>query len=445
MQLRAHDVLREVQRVRTGDERQPPTLMQTVVEEQLFLRVRGCFELAAPRGVLRGDHEGDLGGVDPGTADADPALHQRAEHGEEASVGVLDRALVDALGGDVGEPVEQRLARHPHAVEPDAAVVHAVEAHLAAVVLDPDTWRHLAAHPDGHDERVDALGLSAHLQLREDHRQLGVPGRVADVVLARPVAVRGDDELLAGGVVPREGAECLHIGAVPGLGHREAPHQLPGDQVRQIGLVVAFGAQMQDRATEEPELHADLHQDRQVAEGQRLESGDGGPDVAASAVLARETHTGLACRSHVDHELTHPLAKRVDTEFLGLLEDGCIRHQVGPDEVADLRILAVEHLGQRPDVDLGLHVSARVGGCVLSGHASSLPRPGTIKQPNRLPEDALRPFDRHRSSPGPRGPPSATASTTLRETALREAMCHRQAAGGPEGPGCAPGLDGVVR
>lgn len=199
MQLRAHDVLREVQCVRTRDERQQSALVQTVVEEQLLPRVRGRFELPASYGVLRGDHEGDLGGADPGAADTDPALHQGAEHGEEAAVGVLDRALVDAFGGDVGEPVEQRLAWHPDAVEPDAAVVHAVEAHLAAVVLDPDSGRHFAADPDRHDEGVHPLGLPAHFQLGEDDSKLGVAGGVADVVLAGLVAIRGDDELLAAG------------------------------------------------------------------------------------------------------------------------------------------------------------------------------------------------------------------------------------------------------
>lgn len=176
-------------------------------------------------------------------------------------------------------------------------------------------------------------------------------------------------------VVHREGAERLHVGAVPGLGHREAAHQLSGDQVRQVGVVVTPCAQMQDRAAEEPELHADLHQDRQITEGQRLERGDRGSDVTAAAVLRRKAHAGLTGRGHVDHELTHPLTVRVDAEFVGLLEDGGMRHQVGPDEVPDPGVLAVEHLGQRPDVDLGLHVSARSSGCLVSGHVLSLPRP----------------------------------------------------------------------
>ncbi len=289
--------------------------MESVVEEELLLRSRVRLELPAPHGVLHGDRQGDLGDVDPGAADADPALDQRAEHGEEAPVRVLDRARVDAFGGDVGEPVEQRLARHPYAVEPDAAVVDAVEAHLASVVLDADAGHDPAAGPERHEERVHALGRAVHLQLGEDDGQFGVAGGVADVVLARPVVGGGEDELLSPGVVPGDGAERLDVGAVAALGHREAAHQAPGDQVRQMGRVVALGAQVQDRAAEEPELHAALHQDRQVAEGQRLERGDRGPDVTAPAVLAREAHAGLPRRGHRDHDLAHPFAERVDAEF----------------------------------------------------------------------------------------------------------------------------------
>jgi hypothetical protein len=39
--------------------------------------------------------------------------------------------------------------------------------------------------------------------------------------------------------------------------------------------VVALDPELQDAATEEPELHAVLHDDAQVAEGERLERRDG--------------------------------------------------------------------------------------------------------------------------------------------------------------------------
>ena len=178
--------------------------------------------------------------------------------------------------------------RYPDAVEPQPAVVHAVEAHLRAVVLDPDARAGLAVLTDRHHERVHALGSTADLELREDDRHVGVLGRVADVVLAGLLAVGGDDELLRGHVVRRHGAERLHVGAVAGLGHREAAHEPAGDQVGQVGVVVLLGAELEDRATEQPELHAHLDQHREVAVREGLERRDRGADVAATAVLLRK-------------------------------------------------------------------------------------------------------------------------------------------------------------
>ena len=169
----------------------------------------------------------------------------------------------------------------------------------------------LPAVADRHHERVHALGLAADLELGEDHGELGVPGGVADVVLASRVAVGGDHELPGVGVVRRHRAERLHVGAVAGLGHREAAHQPAGDQVGEVGVVVPLGAELEDRAAEEPELHADLHQHRQVAERERLEGRDRRADVAAAAVLLGEAHPGLAGRGHLDHEVADPVAEVV--------------------------------------------------------------------------------------------------------------------------------------
>ena len=68
------------------------------------------------------------------------------------------------------------------------------------------------------------------------------------------------------GVVRRGGAERLHVGAVAGLGHREAAEQPAVDQVVEVGVVVRLRAELQDRAAEQAELHADLDHHGQVAE-----------------------------------------------------------------------------------------------------------------------------------------------------------------------------------
>ena len=75
---------------------------------------------------------------------------------------------------------------------------------------------------------------------------------------------------------------------MPGLGHREAAEQPALDRVGEVLVVVPGGAEVQDRAGEQTELHAGLHHQRQVAERERLEPGDEPAQVALTAVLLRE-------------------------------------------------------------------------------------------------------------------------------------------------------------
>jgi hypothetical protein len=97
----------------------------------------------------------------------------------------LDRTRVAPVFGDVGVAVEQRVALHPDAVKPDAAVVDPVQAHLLAVVLDPDAVAQLpvlVAHRD--DEHVHTVTLAVDLELCEHRRHPPVPSSVPDVLLA---------------------------------------------------------------------------------------------------------------------------------------------------------------------------------------------------------------------------------------------------------------------
>ena len=286
--------------------------------------------------------ERDLRRVDAGAADAHAALDEGAEHREEALVGVVDRREVAALGRHLGELVEQRGARHPDPVEPDASVVDAVEAHLGAAVLDADAVEHPAVLADRDDEGVHAVPLAADLELGEHDGQLGVGRRVADVVLAARVVGRRDHELLRLGVVRRHGAERLHVGAVAALGHREAAHRAAADEVGEVRVVVVLRAELQDRAAEEAELHAHLHQHRQVAEGEGLEGGDRGADVAAAAVLLREAHAGLAGLGHHHHDVPDALAEVGGGHLLLVEQDLRVLGEVGAHEVADLAVAAVE-------------------------------------------------------------------------------------------------------
>src|SRR5919107_912448 len=50
--------------------------------------------------------------------------------------------------------------------------------------------------------------------------------------------------------------------------------------------MVALRAEVQHSAAEEAELHADLHEQREVAEAERLEAGDVAAEIVVAAVLA---------------------------------------------------------------------------------------------------------------------------------------------------------------
>ena len=81
-----------------------------------------------------------------------------------------------------------------------------------------------------------------------------------------------------------------------GLGHREAAEQLEVDELLHVGLVMALGAEVLDRAAEQAPLHAGLDHQRQVGHGEHLDLRDGGADVAVAAVLLLEAVLGRAAR-----------------------------------------------------------------------------------------------------------------------------------------------------
>jgi len=326
--------------------------VHAVVEQHLLGAGPRVAELATVVGVLDRDGQRHLRGVDAGAAHAHPPLHERAEHREEAPVGVLDVGEVAAVVGDHGVAVEKVGARDPHAVEPDPAVVDAVEADLRAAVLDPHA-RHRPALvvADAYDEGVHAVRLAAEHELGEHHGVAGVLRGVADVVLAGPVVGGVDDELAGLHVVRRGRAQRLHVGAVARLGHREAAEQPAVDQVLEVGVVVRLGAELEDRAAEQAELDTDLDHDGQVTERERLEGGHRRADVRAPAVLLREAEPGLARRRHHLDDVEHPLPELVAAHRALVVQDRGVLGEVGADEPPDLGVLPVEQGGQGGDIE----------------------------------------------------------------------------------------------
>src|SRR5690606_35009625 len=108
----------------------------------------------------------------------------------------------------------------------------------------------------------------------------------ADPLLARAQIGCGDDELAAAWLVTRHGPEIAHVGAARALGHRKAAQQLrAGDRGQQ--RMVLLGPEPLHAAAEQPELDAELHDQAQIEERQRLESRHELPDVAARSEAVR--------------------------------------------------------------------------------------------------------------------------------------------------------------
>ncbi len=89
--LRGEVVVRRLQRVRLGDRRQQPALVGEVVHQR-GVHVQPGAELAPALAPADGDRQRVARDREPGAGDADPALHQRADHREEAGAGGGDRA-----------------------------------------------------------------------------------------------------------------------------------------------------------------------------------------------------------------------------------------------------------------------------------------------------------------------------------------------------------------
>ena len=108
-------VVREELRVVLGEQRQQAALVLAVVEQHDLVAAGSGVELAALVRVGEGDVQRERGAGRRGAVERHAALHERAEHREEAAAGGRDVARVRAVGGDVAVAVEEVLARDAHA------------------------------------------------------------------------------------------------------------------------------------------------------------------------------------------------------------------------------------------------------------------------------------------------------------------------------------------
>ncbi len=364
-------VVREVRRVRLGDAREQAAAVRRVVEQHRLLDRRRRGELAALRAVLHGDGQAQLGRRRCGAVQRHATLHQRAEHGEEATSGAVDRRRVGAVGGHRAVAREQVGARDAHVVEREAPVVDAAQAALEAVVVPADPGQELhglrVAH--GHVEAVHAVVDAVRDQLREDRRRRGVHGRVAEELLPRRTERRVDLELLRRGVVRGRGGHRRDVRAVPDLRHREgAGHGQVHGRGQQAVLLLGR-AQVQDRRGEQAPLDARLDLQRRVGHDELLEARQVGARrvPAAEALREREPHLVLLVLVREQaHLVEHALAVLRHRERLVLPEGRVGR--AGAGVAAPLRPPAEQLLGQAGDVD----ARGRLGG------GRSLRRRGTV-------------------------------------------------------------------
>ncbi len=263
--------------------------MRGILQERRLALDAGRAELPPPLGVAHGDGQSALGRADRCRRDADASADQRADDREEPRPGALDGADVRAVRFHASEAVEQRRAVHAHVVEPHPAVVHAVLAHLRAVVLDADAGQEVARLvAQRHDERMDAVALAvAGFELGENGGGAAVAHEVADVVLAGGETGAADDELPGGGFVAGQGFEFARVGAVADLGQREAARQREGADVAQVAAVVLGAAEQKDAARPQAELHGELDRQADVVERDGLERRRERGVVPPSAVLDR--------------------------------------------------------------------------------------------------------------------------------------------------------------
>ena len=365
MELLEQLVVRERHRVGGRQTRQQAALVALVVEQHDLAVAGAVGELSTLGGVADGDGQGELAGDGCGTIQRDPALHESSHHGEEAAAGARDRGAVHAVLVDVAVAVEQVGARNANAREVQTPVVDAVEAALEAVVFAADTGEEVPAVTDRHIERMHTVVHTRDDQLREHHRRLAVLRGIAQVVLPGVAKRRVDDELVGGRVVGGGGADGGDIRTVSALGHREGAGRRQAHDRGQELLVRALGAEVHDRGTEEPPLHAGLDLHRGVADDEFFEGGDVGAVVLFAAERDRE---GAMDDALLDQARELP----GDTEaVLRNAEPGDLMELIPLQQFArvfaGVRPAGEEHLGERGRVDVQIAGGARRRGCAGRG------------------------------------------------------------------------------
>ncbi len=152
--------------------------------------------------------------------------------------------------------IKQCPMRHPDTIKPQLAIVHTIAAHLVAHVLNAHTRHSIATIvTNSHQKPMDALMLVANVQLCHHHRPVGMHCRVGDPVLLCQGRWGVENKLVGCCIIVCSGAHLYSIVAIAKLCQCKAPNVCERINAIDELVMVLGGAQLDDRATKQVELH----------------------------------------------------------------------------------------------------------------------------------------------------------------------------------------------
>mmetsp|Transcript_9548 Transcript_9548/g.25965 ORF Transcript_9548/g.25965 Transcript_9548/m.25965 type:complete len:259 (-) Transcript_9548:2223-2999(-) len=213
---------RKMHGVRRCERGKDPTLLRDVFDDEPGPKLRPGARIS------QRDRHARLARINRSLSDEHAPRRQSRDHRPEPRCRVGNRRRVPALHVHSRKPIQQRIKRDPHIVEPNLAVVDAIQSLLRPVVLDSHVrHQHPVIIPKADDKDVGPLPFSMNRQLSKhtaDFCSLPCP---PDPELARLVAWRAQHKPPA---VCRcehsRGLDPHHIRPVPELRHAKAPWKL---------------------------------------------------------------------------------------------------------------------------------------------------------------------------------------------------------------------------
>src|SRR5262249_47181593 len=218
----------EIERENICQQREEPTLVSRIIQQQSLLTGACRAELAATSSVTDRNCQGTLRTTIRTGRDTDSAAEERTDHRKKAGSRVLDFGPILPVFCHVGKSIQQFDSRNSYVSEPDATVIYAVQTHFQTIILNGDPWQWPAfLVADRNDKRVYAVLLSVDLQLCKYDGRSPILSCVADIVLSGGKSRRIENETIDLALVTRNRFKALHIRTMPDFRHGEATEKPP--------------------------------------------------------------------------------------------------------------------------------------------------------------------------------------------------------------------------